>query len=104
MNKNEIIKEIEWRIEDQKSTYDFWMKKLDELPDEETAKRKIKRMFSDARERAMNGELYAFTEAMEFKKKYEEEPENAHYNVFLAMVRYDILERLLNTIKESEKQ
>ena len=32
MTKQDIFKEIEWRIKDLKEQQKFWIKKLDELP------------------------------------------------------------------------
>lgn len=98
MTKQEIIAEIKWRLKDTKQQYEFYIQKLEELPDEKGAKDTYEIMRKTATKRAENGELYAFTEAQEYMKKWEDDTNSAHYNAFLNLVRYDTLERLYNTI------
>lgn len=37
MTKQDIIKDIKWRIKDLRATYEFWIKKINELPSHEIA-------------------------------------------------------------------
>lgn len=102
MTKQDIFKEIEWRIKDLKEQQKFWIKKLDELPSHDSAVEKTKMLMKIANEKAAQGENYAYTEAWNYVKKCDEDINKAHYNAFLAMIRVDILERLYETIKSEE--
>ena len=100
MTKQDIIKDIKWRIKDLRDTHEFWIKKLDELPSHDEAVEKTKILMKIANEKAAHGENYAYTEAWNYVKKCDENRNKAHYNAFLAMIRLDTLERLYETIKE----
>ena len=99
MTKQDIIKDIEWRIKDLKDTYEFWMKKINELPSHEIAVERQKELIKIANKKAASGELYAYTEAWNYVKKCDDELDRAHYNAFVALIRIDTLERLYETIK-----
>ena len=102
MTKQDIIKDIKWRIKDLRDTHEFWIKKLDELPSHAEAVEKTKILMKIANEKAAQGENYAYTEAWNYVKKCDEDINKAHYNAFLAMIRLDTLERLYETIKSEE--
>lgn len=102
MTKQDIFKEIKWRIKDLKEQNEFWIKKLDELPSHDEAVEKTKMLMKIANEKAAHGENYAYTEAWNYVKKCDENINKAHYNAFLAMIRLDTLERLYETIKSEE--
>ena len=102
MTKQDIIKDIKWRIKDLRDTHEFWIKKLDELPSHDEAVEKTKILMKIANEKAAQGENYAYTEAWNYVKKCDENINKAHYNAFLAMIRLDTLERLYETIKSEE--
>lgn len=102
MTKQDIIKDIKWRIKDLKEQNEFWIKKLDELPSHDEAVEKTKILMKIANEKAAHGENYAYTEAWNYVKKCDENINKAHYNAFLAMIRLDTLERLYETIKSEE--
>ena len=99
MTKQDIIKDINWRIKDLRDTHEFWIKKLDELPSHDEAVEKTKILMKIANDKAAHGENYAYTEAWNYVKKCDENINKAHYNAFLAMIRLDTLERLYETIK-----
>ena len=99
MTKQDIIKDIEWRIKDLKETYEFWMKKINELPSHEIAVERQKELIKIADAKAACGEFYAYTEAWNYVKKCDDELDRAHYNAFVALIRIDTLERLYETIK-----
>ena len=102
MTKQDIIKDIKWRIKDLRDTQEFWIKKLDELPSHDEAVEKTKILMKIANDKAAHGENYAYTEAWNYVKKCDENINKAHYNAFLAMIRLDTLERLYETIKSEE--
>ena len=47
MTKQDILKDIKWRIKDLKDTYDFWMKKINELPSHEIAVERQKELIKN---------------------------------------------------------
>ena len=100
MTKQDIIKDIKWRIKDLRDTYEFWMKKIDELPSHEIAVERQKELIKIANTKSACGEFYAYTEALNYVKKCDEELDSANYNAFVALIRIDTLERLYETIKE----
>ena len=99
MTKQDILKDIKWRIKDLKDTYEFWMKKINELPSHEIAVERQKELIKIADAKAARGEFYAYTEAWNYVKKCDEELDRSHYNAFVALIRIDTLERLYETIK-----
>ena len=99
MTKQDILKDIKWRIKDLKDTYELWMKKINESPSHELAVERQKELIKIANEKAASGELYAYTEAWNYVKKCDEELDSANYNAFVALIRIDTLERLYETIK-----
>lgn len=101
MNKNEIIAEIQWRINEYKENFNFWINKKNGMPNENEFKEYIANMDDIAKRKAERGEKYAYTDIFSEIKKWENETNEAQYNAFLSLVRMDCLERLLNTIKES---
>ena len=99
MTKQDIIKDIKWRIKDLKDTYEFWRKKINELPSHEIAVERQNELIKIANTKSDCGELYAYTEALNYVKKCDEELDSANYNAFVALIRIDTLERLYETIK-----
>lgn len=99
MTKQDIIKDIKWRIKDLRDTYEFWMKKINELPSHERAVERQKELIKIANTKSDCGEFYAYTEALNYVKKCDEELDSANYNAFVALIRIDTLERLYETIK-----
>ena len=98
MTKQDIIKDIKWRIKDLRDTYEFWIKKINELPSHEIALEHQKELIKIANRKSVCVEHY--TEALNYVKKCDEELDSANYNAFVALVRMDTLERLYETIKE----
>ena len=98
MTKLDIIKDIKWRIKDLRDTYEFWIKKINELPSHEIALEHQKELIKIANRKSVCVEHY--TEALNYVKKCDEELDSANYNAFVALVRMDTLERLYETIKE----
>ena len=98
MTKQDIIKDIKWRIKDLRETYEFWIKKINELPSHEIALEHQKELIKIANRKSVCVEHY--TEALNYVKKCDEELDSANYNAFVALVRMDTLERLYETIKE----
>ena len=99
MTKQDILKDIEWRIKDLKDTYEFWMKKINEIWSHEIAVEGQKELIKIANEKASRGDFYAYTEACNYVKKCDDELDSANYNAFVALIRIDTLERLYETIK-----
>ena len=97
MTKQDIIKEIKWRIKDLRDTYEFWIKKINELPSHEIALEQQKELIKIANRKSVCVEHY--TEALNYVKKCDEELDRSHYNAFVALIRIDTLERLYETIK-----
>ena len=57
MTKQDIIKDIKWRIKDLRDTYEFWMKKIDELPSHEIAVERQKELIKIANTKSDCGEF-----------------------------------------------
>ena len=53
-----MIKDIEWRIKDLKETYEFWMKKINELPSHEIAVERQKELIKIANKKKKSNSLY----------------------------------------------
>lgn len=99
MTRYDIIEDIKWRIKDLRDTYEFWMKKINELPSHEIAVERQKELIKIANTKSDCRELY--TEALNYVKKCDGELDGAFNNAFVALIRLDTLERLYETIKEN---